>query len=60
MARKVVTLTVVMWIGLAGLPAHAASGGGGSWTAAVISWLVQAFSGVVRFGGEAHQQPNYL
>jgi len=45
MVRKVVTLTVVMWIGLAGLPAHAASGGGGSWTAAVISWLVQAFSG---------------
>jgi hypothetical protein len=34
-----------MWIGLAGVPAHAASAGGGSWTAAVIAWLTQAFSG---------------
>lgn len=45
MVRKVVTLTVLMWIGLAGLPAHAASGGGGSWTAAMISWLAEVFSG---------------
>jgi hypothetical protein len=45
MVRKVVTLTVVMWIGLAGVPAHAASSGGGSWTAAVIAWLAQTFSG---------------
>jgi len=45
MVRKVVTLTVVMWIGLAGVPAHAASSGGGSWTAAVIAWLTQALSG---------------
>ncbi len=45
MVRKIVTLTVVMWIGLAGLPAHAASSGGGSWTAAVIAWLTQALSG---------------
>ena len=44
MLRKIVTLTVVMWIGLAGMPAHAASSGGGSWTAAVIAWLTQAFS----------------
>jgi len=45
MVRKIVTLTVVMWIGLAGVPAHAASSGGGSWTAAVIAWLTQALSG---------------
>jgi len=46
MVRKTVTLAVVMWIGLAGVPAHAASSaGGGSWSAAVIAWLTQAFSG---------------
>ena len=46
MVPKPVTLAVVMWIGLAGVPAHAASStGGGSWSAAVIAWLTQAFSG---------------
>ena len=46
MVRKTVTLAVVMWIGLAGVPAHATSAGGGSWTTAVIAWLSQAFAGV--------------
>ena len=45
MIRKVVALTVVLWIGVAGVPAHAASSGGGSWSAAVIAWLTEAFSG---------------
>jgi hypothetical protein len=45
MLRKVVTLTVVMWIGLAGVPAQAASSGGSSWTAAMVAWLTEAFSG---------------
>jgi hypothetical protein len=45
MVRKTVTLAVVMWIGLAGVPAHAASASGGSWSAAVIAWLTLAFSG---------------
>jgi hypothetical protein len=45
MVRKVVTLTILMWIGLAGAPAQAAASGGGSWTAAVIAWLTDALSG---------------
>lgn len=41
-----VTVTVVMWIALAAVPARAAAfSGGGSWTAAVIAWLTEAFSG---------------
>jgi len=54
MVRKIVTLAVVMWIGLAGVPAHAASSGNGSWTAAVIAWLTQALSG----GGEIQPDDN--